>query len=153
MALSSLDQVVKPQNSEMLFLMVLSSLDQVVRLQELSLTLVLQLEVSLVVVLQLEEVQELQAAFKLINLVTSSALVLVLPTLAALLINSATQSTPALLLLFLAPLHSADQPPLVEALVVLGLVNTTHMDGLKQNGDTRLQTHLMMNTSTLLPIT
>ena len=94
MALSSLDQVVKPQNSEMLFLMVLSSLDQVVRLQELSLTLVL----------QLEEVQELQAAFKLINLVTSSALVLVLPTLAALLINSATQSTPASLLLFLAPL-------------------------------------------------
>ena len=147
MALSSLDQVVKPQNSEMLFLMVLSSLDQVVRLQELSLTLVL----------QLEEVQELQAAFKLINLVTSSALVLVLPTLAALLINSATQSTPASLLLFLAPLvslmHSADQPPLVEALVVPGLVNTRHMDGLKQNGDTRLQTHLMMNTSTLLPIT
>ena len=74
MALSSLDQVVKPQNSEMISLRVLSSLDQVVRPQELSLTVVLQLEVSLVVV-SLQEVLELQVAFKLINLVTSSGLV------------------------------------------------------------------------------
>ena len=94
-------------------------------------------------------------------------MVLVLPTLASSLINLATQSTPPLLLLLLAPpvslMHSATQPLLVVDLVmdmdldmdlvIMDLVNTTHTHGLRQNGDTRLQTHLMMNTSTLLPIT
>lgn len=92
-------------------------------------------------------------------------MVLDLPTLASSLINLATQSTPLLLLLLLALpvslMHSATQPLLVVDLalvmdmdlVIMDLVNTTHTHGLRQNGDTRLQTHLMMNTSTLLPIT
>ena len=92
-------------------------------------------------------------------------MVLVLPTLASSLINLATQSTPLLLLLLLALpvslMHSATQPLLVVDLAlvmdmdldIMDLVNTTHTHGLRQNGDTRLQTHLMMNTSTLLPIT
>ena len=92
-------------------------------------------------------------------------MVLVLPILASSLINLATQSTPLLLLLLLALpvslMHSATQPLLVVDLAlvmdmdldIMDLVKTTHTHGLRQNGDTRLQTHLMMNTSTLLPIT
>ena len=167
MAQSLLDQVVRPQDLEVK--KALSLLDQVVRPQAflIFLMVVLQSEVSSVKqVLPLEEVLSLQVAFKSINSVTSLALVsvvLVLPTLASSLINLATQSTPPLLLLLLAPpvslMHSATQPLLVVDLVmdmdlvIMDLVNTTHTHGLRQNGDTRLQTHLTMNTSTLLPIT
>ena len=169
MALSLLDQVVRPQNLEVK--KALSLLDQAVRPQAflIFLMVVLQSEVSSVKqVLPLEEVLSLQVAFKSINLVTSLALVsvvLVLPTLASSLINLATQSTPPLLLLLLAPpvslMHSATQPLLVVDLVmdmdldlvIMDLVNTTHTHGLRLNGDTRLQTHLTMNMSTLLPIT
>ena len=73
MALLLLDQVVRPQNLEMM-LMALSLLDQVVRPQAflIFLMVVLQSEVSSVKqVLPLEEVLSLQVASKSINSVTS----------------------------------------------------------------------------------
>ena len=73
MALSLLDQVVRPQNLEMI-LVALSLLDQVVRPQAflIFLMVVLQSEVSSVKqVLPLEEVLSLQVASKSINSVTS----------------------------------------------------------------------------------
>ena len=71
MALSLLDQVVRPQNLEMM-LVALSLLDQVVRPQAflIFLMVVLQSEVSSEEV-PLEEVLSLQEAFKSINSVTS----------------------------------------------------------------------------------
>ena len=70
MALSLLDQVVRPQNLEVM--KALSLLDQVVRPQAflIFLMVVLQSEVSSVKV-PLEEVLSLQVAFKSINSVTS----------------------------------------------------------------------------------
>ena len=70
MALSLLDQVVRPQNLEVM--KALSLLDQVVRHQAflIFLMVVLQSEVSSVKV-PLEEVLSLQVAFKSINSVTS----------------------------------------------------------------------------------
>ena len=71
MALSLLDQVVRPQDLEVI-LMALSLLDQVVRPQAflIFLMVVLQSEVSSEEV-QSEEVLSLQVAFKSINSVTS----------------------------------------------------------------------------------